>query len=68
VTPDPNEFSLSPGDVAERLGVNPKTVTRWAKAGIIDCLVLPSGHRRYSEASIEAMKKRAEERAARQAL
>lgn len=34
--------SLSPGQVARMLGVSPKTVCRWARAGRISAAVAPS--------------------------
>lgn len=38
---------LTPGEVAKRFRVDPKTVTRWAKAGKLPCTITPGGHRRY---------------------
>jgi len=48
----PNEASetpnlLSPGEVAELFRVDPKTVTRWAKAGKLSPVKTLGGHRRY---------------------
>lgn len=40
---------LTPGQVAVLCNVDPKTVTRWAKAGGLRVIKLKSGHRRYSE-------------------
>ena len=34
--------------------VDPKTVTRWAKAGRLTCIRTPGGHRRYSANEIRA--------------
>ena len=38
---------LSPGQVAEMFSVDPKTVTRWAKAGKLTAVKTLGGHRRY---------------------
>jgi excisionase family DNA binding protein len=40
---------LTPTEVAAILYVDPKTVTRWAKAGKLNCFRTPGGHRRFSE-------------------
>ena len=46
---------MGPAEVAERFGVDPKTVTRWAKAGKIASVRTPGGHRRYRETDILAL-------------
>jgi len=33
-------------------GVDPKTVTRWATAGLIGSIRTPGGHRRFREAEV----------------
>lgn len=38
---------LTPGEVANRLRVDPKTVTRWANARRISSVRTPGGHRRF---------------------
>jgi excisionase family DNA binding protein len=38
---------LTPSEVAALFRVDPKTVTRWAKAGRIECIRTLGGHRRY---------------------
>jgi excisionase family DNA binding protein len=38
---------LTPSEVAALFRVDPKTVTRWAKAGRVDCIRTLGGHRRY---------------------
>lgn len=38
---------LTPGEVADLFGVDPKTVTRWATAGKLDAQRTLGGHRRY---------------------
>jgi predicted site-specific integrase-resolvase len=50
-----NDKWLKPGEVASRLGVNPKTVSRWARKGKVKCFTLPSGHRRFREGDIDLM-------------
>jgi excisionase family DNA binding protein len=54
---EPLEYDklLRPGQVAEMLNLDAKTVTRWAKAGRINAVRLPSGHRRYRQAEVEAI-------------
>jgi excisionase family DNA binding protein len=46
---------LTPGEVAELVHVDPKTVTRWARAGILSSIRTPGGHRRYSRPQVLAM-------------
>lgn len=47
---------LTPAEVADRLAVSVKTVRRWAKAGILDpILVVPGGHPRYRQRDIERL-------------
>ena len=46
---------LSPGEVAELFRVDPKTVTRWAKAGKITAVRTLGGHRRYRQSEIQAI-------------
>ena len=43
---------LTPGEVAVMFRVNPKTVTRWARAGRISAVRTLGGHRRFNEAEI----------------
>ena len=53
--PDEAEL-LTPGAVAAALYVDPKTVTRWARAGKIDSIRTPGGHRRYRRSDVEALR------------
>ena len=53
--PDEAEL-LTPGAVAAVLFVDPKTVTRWARAGKIDSIRTPGGHRRYRRSDVEALR------------
>lgn len=43
-----DDFRMSPGEVAKLFDVDPKTVTRWARAGKLRCIRTLGGHRRYS--------------------
>jgi excisionase family DNA binding protein len=45
---------LTPAEVAARFRVDPKTVTRWAKAGKLTSIRTLGGHRRYRLSDIEA--------------
>lgn len=38
---------LTPAEVAELFRVDPKTVTRWAAAGLLSSIRTPGGHRRF---------------------
>jgi excisionase family DNA binding protein len=43
---------LTPGEVAMMFRVNPKTVTRWARAGKISAVRTLGGHRRFRASEI----------------
>jgi excisionase family DNA binding protein len=43
---------LTPAEVASLFRVDPKTVTRWAKAGKLTSLRTLGGHRRYIESEV----------------
>ncbi|HWG63255.1 MAG TPA: BldC family transcriptional regulator [Streptosporangiaceae bacterium] len=45
---------LTPAEVAALFRVDPKTVTRWAQQGKLRSIRTLGGHRRYSEAEIQA--------------
>jgi excisionase family DNA binding protein len=45
---------LTPSEVATLFRVNPKTVTRWARAGKISAVRTLGGHRRFRAAEIHA--------------
>jgi excisionase family DNA binding protein len=49
------ERLMTPGEVAAAFRVDPKTVTRWAKAGKLDSIRTLGGHRRYREADIRVL-------------
>jgi excisionase family DNA binding protein len=44
---------LTPAEVAKKFRVDPKTVTRWAKAGKLSSIRTLGGHRRYRAAEVE---------------
>jgi excisionase family DNA binding protein len=46
---------LTPAEVAALLFVDPKTVTRWARAGKLDAIRTPGGHRRYRRTDVLAI-------------
>ena len=43
---------LTPSEVANLFRVDPKTVTRWAKAGKLSSIRTLGGHRRYRELEV----------------
>ena len=49
------ESLLTPAEVAALFRVDPKTVTRWAKAGKLTSIRTLGGHRRYREAEVRAL-------------
>lgn len=49
------ERYLRTSEVARKLQVSPKTVSRWAKEGRLPYLATLGGHRRFPEAHIEAL-------------
>ena len=51
---------LTPAQAASILGVDPKTVTRWAVAGKIPSTRTVGGHRRYREEDVYAIRDREE--------
>jgi excisionase family DNA binding protein len=46
---------LTPAEVAVMFRVNPKTVTRWARAGKISAVRTLGGHRRFRAAEIRRL-------------
>jgi excisionase family DNA binding protein len=46
---------LSPEEAARLLGISPRTLARWAREHRIPAVILPTGHRRYRVADIEAV-------------
>ena len=49
---DAPEQLLTPSEVAAMFRVNPKTVTRWARAGKITAIRTLGGHRRFRASEI----------------
>ena len=49
------ENLLTPSEVAALFRVDPKTVTRWAKAGKLTTIRTLGGHRRYKESEVKAL-------------
>ena len=45
---------LTPGEVAAMFRVDPKTVTRWAKAGKLKAIRTLGGHRRFRESEVRS--------------
>lgn len=46
---------LTPSEVARRFKVDPKTVTRWAKAGKLTSIRTLGGHRRFREKEVQEL-------------
>jgi excisionase family DNA binding protein len=46
---------LTPAEVAKLFRVDPKTVTRWAQSGKLQCVRTLGGHRRYLRSEVEAL-------------
>ncbi|MFZ0325502.1 MAG: BldC family transcriptional regulator [Actinomycetes bacterium] len=51
----PGEALLTPAEVAALFRVDPKTVTRWAKAGKLSAIRTLGGHRRFRESEVLAL-------------
>ena len=51
------ENLLTPSEVAALFRVDPKTVTRWAKAGKLTSIRTLGGHRRYKESEVRTLLK-----------
>jgi len=49
------EVLLTPAEVASLFRVDPKTVTRWAKAGKLTSIRTLGGHRRYKDSEVRAL-------------
>ena len=52
--PEP-EHLMTPGEVAALFRVDPKTVTRWAKAGKLTSIRTLGGHRRYRSSEVRSL-------------
>ena len=53
--PTESEALLTPAEVAAMFRVDPKTVTRWAKAGKLSSIRTLGGHRRYRESEVREL-------------
>jgi excisionase family DNA binding protein len=53
--PTEQEVLLTPAEVASLFRVDPKTVTRWAKAGKLTSIRTLGGHRRYKDSEVQAL-------------
>lgn len=53
--PSKQEVLLTPAEVASLFRVDPKTVTRWAKAGKLTSIRTLGGHRRYKDSEVKAL-------------
>jgi len=63
--PIDGEALLTPAEVAAMFRVNPKTVTRWARAGKISAIRTLGGHRRFRASEVRAFLARTQEVGAR---
>ena len=50
-----HEVLLTPAEVASLFRVDPKTVTRWAKAGKLTAVRTLGGHRRYRQSEVQGL-------------
>jgi excisionase family DNA binding protein len=53
--PGDAEPLLTPAEVATMFRVDPKTVTRWARAGKLTSVRTLGGHRRYRENEVRSL-------------
>lgn len=53
--PADQEVLLTPAEVAKLFRVDPKTVTRWAKAGKLTAVRTLGGHRRYRKSEVQTL-------------
>jgi len=51
----PGDRLLTPAEVAALFRVDPKTVTRWARAGKLTSVRTPGNHRRFRESEVRAL-------------
>jgi excisionase family DNA binding protein len=55
-TTSEDEQLLTPAEVAAMFRVDPKTVTRWAKAGKLSSIRTLGGHRRYRASEVARLR------------
>ena len=65
--PSDGDALLTPSEVAALFRVDPKTVTRWAKAGKLTSIRTLGGHRRYRSTEVYSLLDRVSPNAAPQA-
>ena len=53
--PEPTDELLTGSAVAKLLAVTDETVRRWAEAGKLEHITLPSGQRRYRRSAVDAI-------------
>ena len=53
--PQPERQLMTPAEVAAAFNCDPKTVTRWAKAGKLTSFKTLGGHRRYDGAEVQGL-------------
>jgi excisionase family DNA binding protein len=46
---------LTVAQVAKQLGVHPNTVRNWCDKGLLECVKLPTGYRRFTQDSIDRL-------------
>ena len=51
----PASMLMSTAEVASMFRVDPKTVTRWAKAGKLSAIRTLGGHRRYLQSEVQQL-------------
>jgi excisionase family DNA binding protein len=59
VESDTDQLLLMPQEVAKLFRVSPKTVSRWAREGLLRSIKTPGGHRRYRLADVKALQEKA---------
>ena len=59
--PNDDDALLTPSEVAAMFRVNPKTVTRWARAGKISAIRTLGGHRRFRASEVRQFLAQVEE-------
>ena len=59
--PHDDDALLTPSEVAAMFRVNPKTVTRWARAGKISAIRTLGGHRRFRASEIRTFLEQVED-------
>ena len=50
-----NEAGLTSGQAADLLGVDPRTIARWAESGRLPSSRTTGGHRRYKQADVDRL-------------